>query len=106
MSAIWGKRACSRQPNCVRRRLSLMTRRQCACRQDLRREVPTRIERVVGDQVAESSFSPAPWCLVALAGEDADGNWDGNVLGAEEAELVSPSRDEPKKRLCSSASRG
>ena len=54
------------------------------------REVPTRLERVVVDQVPVSPLCPSPRRLVALAGEDTDGNRYGNVLGAEERELVLP----------------
>jgi hypothetical protein len=48
------------------------------------------MELVEVDEAFVGALGPTPWRLVALAGEDAHGNWDRDVLYAEEAELVLP----------------
>src|SRR5580700_5247903 len=54
------------------------------------REVPTRVELVVVNEVVVGPLGPAPRGLIELAREDAHASGDGDVLGVEEAEFVVP----------------
>ncbi len=54
-------------------------------------EVPAPVELVEIDEIVRvGALGPAPRGLIKLVGKDADGEWDGDVLGVEEVGLVLP----------------
>jgi len=54
------------------------------------REVAALVDPVVIDEFGIRPLRPTPRGLILLAGEDAHGSRDGDILGVEIAELVFP----------------
>jgi hypothetical protein len=57
------------------------------------------------DKFEIRTLCPTPRGLIDLAGKDAHGNRDGDVLDVEKRKLVFSIDNDPKKSPCSSTSR-
>src|SRR3954453_1949254 len=59
-----------------------------ACMFAITRRSNTR--SMIVDEFGIGPLGPAPWCLILLAGEDADGHGDGDAFDVEKPALVFP----------------